>query len=186
VWRCVCRVPGLPLRLTRHFGLAGLSLCIFEDEFFKMNLNEREERIMRLPTLAIFATMVFILPALDSAGAETVLSSQEASRALKFEKLDVNGSKISGVIANKTPHTIKDVQLMVQYHWLWQNERNPGEDSPGRTIMIPLNEQLEPGESHSFSYTPQFSLPSRDDGYFMPEVDVAGFTTVVQQQASAR
>ena len=138
---------------------------------------------MRLRTLAIFATMIFISPALDSAGAETVLSSQEASRALSFEKLDVNATKISGVIANKTPHTIKDVQLMIQYHWLWKDEQNPGQDSPGRTVIIPLNEQLEPGESHSFSYTPQFSLPARNDGYFMPEVDVAGFTTVVDRKS---
>jgi hypothetical protein len=141
---------------------------------------------MELRTLAIFATVVLISPPLDWASAETVLSSQEASRALSFEKLDVNPTKISGVIANKTPHTIKDVQLMIQYHWLWKDERNPGKDSPGRTVIIPLNEQLEPGESQPFSYTPQFSLPSRDDGYFMPEVDVAAFTTVVQQQASAR
>ena len=141
---------------------------------------------MRLRTLAILTTMVFISPGLDAASAETVLSSQEVSRALSFEKLDVNPSKISGVIANKTPHTIKDVQLMIQYHWLWKDEQNPGQDSPGRTVIISLNEQLEPGESHPFSYTPQFSLPSRNDGYFMPEVDVAGFTTVIQQQAYAR
>ena len=140
---------------------------------------------MRFLTLAILSPMVFLFAGLDSVSAETVLSSQEASRALRFEKLDVNPTKISGVIANKTPHTIKDVQLMIQYHWLWKDERNPGEDSPGRTIIIPLNDQLEPGESHRFSYTPQFSLPSRNDGYFMPEVDVAGFTTVVQQRASA-
>jgi hypothetical protein len=141
---------------------------------------------MRLLTLAILTAMVFLFAGLDSASAETVLSSQEASRALSFEKLEVNPSKISGVIANKTPHTIKDVQLMIQYHWLWRDEWNPGQDSPGRTVMIELNEQLEPGESQPFSYTPQFSLPSRNDGYFMPEVDVAAFTTVVQQQASAR
>lgn len=141
---------------------------------------------MKLRTLAIFATVALILPPLDWAGAQTVLSSQEASGALSFENLDLNPSKVSGVIANKTPHTIKDVQLMVQYHWLWKDERNPGKDSPGRTVIIPLKEQLEPGESQRFSYTPEFSLPSRNDGYFMPEVDVAAFTTVVRQQARAR
>jgi hypothetical protein len=141
---------------------------------------------MRLLILVILSAMVFIFAGLYSASAETVLSSQDASRALSFEKLDVNPRKISGVIANKTPHTIKDVELMIQYHWLWKDERNPGHDSPGRTVIIPLKEQLEPGESQPFSYTPEFSLPSRDDGYFMPEVDVAAFATVVQQQVSAR
>jgi hypothetical protein len=142
---------------------------------------------MRLLIPAILSAMVFIFAGLYSASADTVVSSQDASRALSFEKLDVNPTKISGVIANKTPHTIKDVELMIQYHWLWKDERNPGHDSPGRTVIIPLNgQQLEPGESQPFSYTPQFSLPSRDDGYFIPEVDVAAFTTVVQQQVSAR
>src|SRR5688572_6583530 len=142
---------------------------------------------MRLLIPAILSAMVFIFAGLYSASADTVLSSQDASRALSFEKLDVNPTKISGVIANKTPHTIKDVELMIQYHWLWKDERNPGHDSPGRTVIIPLNgQQLEPGESQPFSYTPLFALPSRDDGYFIPEVDVAAFTTVVQQQVSAR
>ena len=85
---------------------------------------------MRLLTLAILTTMVVILSGLHWASAEIVVSSQDASRALSFEKLDVNPSKISGVIANKTPHTIRDVQLMVQYHWLWRDERNPGQHSP--------------------------------------------------------
>ena len=140
---------------------------------------------MRLRTLAICATIVSISPALDSASAVTVLNSQEAVKALSVEKLDITPTKISGVIVNKTPHTIKDVQLMIQYHWLWTDERHPGQDSPGTMVIIRLNEQLEPGESHSFSYTPHFALPSRKDGSFMPEVDIAGFTTVVQQQASA-
>ena len=141
---------------------------------------------MRLRTLAICATIVSISPALDSATAVTVLTSQQAVKALSFEKLDVTPAKISGVIVNKTPHTIKDVQLMIQYHWLWTDERHPGQNSPGTTVIIPLNEQFEPGESHSFSYTPQVALPSRKDGAFMPEVDIAGFTTVVRQRASAR
>ena len=116
---------------------------------------------MRLLIPAILSAMVFIFAGRYSASAETVLSSQDASRALSFEKLDVNPTKISGVIANKTPHTIKDVELMIQYHWPWKDERNPGHDSPGRTVIIPLNgQQLEPGESQPFSYTPQCSLPS--------------------------
>jgi hypothetical protein len=130
--------------------------------------------------------MFLAAPAVALVSAETVSTRQDASKALSFEKLDIDASGISGVIANKTPHTIKDVELMVQYHWLWRNEFNPGQDSPGRTVIIPLSEQFEPGESHSFSYTPQFALPSRNDGYFMPEVDVAGFTTVVRQRASTR
>ena len=81
---------------------------------------------MKLRTLAIFATVALILPPLDWAGAQTVLSSQEASGALSFENLDLNPSKVSGVIANKTPHTIKDVQLMVQYIGSGKMSETPG------------------------------------------------------------
>lgn len=142
---------------------------------------------MQVTAIVVLSSTIFLAAAaMAPINAETVLTNQEAARALSLENLEVSQAKIAGRVTNKTPHTIKDVQLMIQYHWLWLNEQNPGQDSPGRTVIIPLNEQFEPGESHSFSYTPQFALPSRNDGYFMPEVDVAGFTTIVRQRASAR
>ena len=93
--------------------------------------------------------------------------------------------KVSGVIVNNSPHTIRDVRLLIQYHWLWRNERSPGTDSPGRTVVVQLREELNPGKPHPFLYTPEFALPTREDGFFMPEVDIAGFTTVVQPGTTA-
>jgi hypothetical protein len=141
---------------------------------------------MKLRTIIFSSAMVLVLSAVAPIGAQNVLTGQQASRVLSFENLDMNASKISEVITNKTPHTIRDVQLLIQYHWLWQNERNPGHDSPGRSAIIKLDETFAPGQSHRFSFTPQPPLPSRNDGRFMPEVDVAAFTTVVPQQVSAR
>lgn len=118
-----------------------------------------------------------------SIGVTTVMTAEEVSRVLTLDKLDVEPSAISGVVTNRTPHTIRNVQLMIQYHWLWRDERNPGQNPPGRTVMVDLQAPLEPGESRSFSYKPDFAMPSRDDGYFMPEVNVAAFTTVVEQKS---
>jgi hypothetical protein len=142
---------------------------------------------MQATSIVFLSSTIFLATAArEPVYAETVLTSQQAAKALSLDKLEVSPAKITGRVTNKTPHTIKDVQLMIQYHWLWRNERNPGQDSPGRTVIISLHEQLEPGESHDFNYAPQLPLPSRHDGHFMPEVDVAAFTTVVHQRASAR
>ncbi|MEX0806129.1 MAG: hypothetical protein WD688_22835 [Candidatus Binatia bacterium] len=141
---------------------------------------------MKLRAIIFSSAMILVAPAMAPIGAQTVLTSQEASKVLSFEDMNMTASKISGVVTNRSPHTIKDVELMIQYHWLWQDERNPGQNPPGRTAIIELDKPFEPGQSHRFSFTPQPPLPSRNDGHFRPEVDVAAFTTVVRQHASTR
>jgi hypothetical protein len=154
--------------------------------------NQKEEYVMQRSQLSIAsglicsAAILLSLPfAARGVSAQTVLSSQQAAQAVSIENLAVSRERITGSIINNTPHRIRDVQLAIQYHWLWRNERNPGSDQPGRTVFIRFNEALEPGTSHRFVYTPDFDLPSRDDGYFMPEVDVAGFAAVIQQTTAA-
>jgi hypothetical protein len=117
---------------------------------------------------------------------QTVLSGSEAAKVLRLEDLNVTSSKISGTLINASPHTVRDIKVLIQYHWLWENERNPGKDSPGRTVDVDLQKELKPGDRVNFSYTPVPSLPQRSDGRFMPEVDVAGFTVVIPQQRAAR
>lgn len=138
---------------------------------------------MKFYCLLLFsAVLVAGVPAKSMA--VSVMTPEQVSEVLSLEKLRVERSEISGVVTNRTPHTIRDVQLMVKYHWLWRDERDPGQNPPGTMVMVDLKQPLAPGESRSFSYTPDFSLPSRDDGYFMPEVNVAAFTTVVEQKSA--
>ena len=139
----------------------------------------------RLYLLMIGATM-FVAMALSSAQAQTVLTSSEASKVVKLQNLNATPAKVSGMIVNDSPHTLRDVQLLIQYHWLWENERNPGPNPPGRAATVTLDKELKPGESAMFSYTPSPPLPQQKDGHFMPEVDVAGFTLVIPQQRAAR
>jgi hypothetical protein len=130
------------------------------------------------------AAAVLVLATVNPVSAATVLTSEEASKVIRFENLNITPSKVSGVIANKSPHTVKDVEILIQYHWLWENERNPGPESPGRAALIKLDRVLEPGQSVPFSYTPLPALPSRSDGRFMPEVDIAGFALIIPQQSA--
>ena len=45
---------------------------------------------------------------------------------------------LTGEIVNRTPHLIRDVELLVQYHWRWKNEFKPGKVAPGRTDVVNL------------------------------------------------
>jgi hypothetical protein len=138
------------------------------------------------PLHCLLGTVIFTLLSLGFAHAQTVLTGAEASKVIRFRNLNATPDKVSGEIVNASPHAVRDVQLLVQYHWLWNDERNPGQDSPGKTIRVDLHEELKPGESMPFSYMPSPPLPQRTDGRFMPEVDVGGFTVVVPQQRAAR
>jgi hypothetical protein len=110
--------------------------------------------------------------------AQTVLTSEQAAKSVAIENLNVSASAVSGVVANRSPHTIRDVEVRVQYHWLWQNEFKPGTDSPGQTAIVRLENELKPGQSMTFRHalTP---IADRKDGRFAPEVNVAAFTVVI-------
>lgn len=135
--------------------------------------------------IALCSSVLIVAMASGTAGAQSVMTDQQAEQVLALENLHVSREKVSGVIVNNSPHTIRDARLLIQYHWLWRNEQSPGTDSPGRAVVVQLPEELEPGKPHRFLYTPEFTLPRRNDGFFMPEVDIASFTTVVQPGRAA-
>ena len=138
---------------------------------------------MKLTNLAVLGVFTGLLLSTADLNAQKVLPRDAVSRALALKDVKITPAKISGVVTNTTPHTIRDIELLIQYHWLWENERNPGQNSPGRAITVKLDRQLAPGDSMPFDYKHPVSLPERSDGRFMTEVDIAAFTTVVPQQA---
>ena len=121
----------------------------------------------------------------DSATAQRLLSPEEA-KAVAIKDLKAHTSEVSGVIVNNTPHTIREIEVLIQYHWLWANEFKPGLDSPGRVASLKLDKDLLPGESTTFRYIPNPPLPNRQDGRFDPEVVVAGFTIVIPPTTASR
>ena len=112
------------------------------------------------------------------AQAQTLLSAQEAAKSVAIEDLNANASGVSGVIVNKSPHIIRNVDVVVQYHWLWNNEFKPGDDSPGQTVVLRIDNELQPGQSAPFRHS-QRAGGDRKDGRFAPEVTIGGFTVVV-------
>ena len=116
-----------------------------------------------------------------AARAQTVLNSAEAGRTVALESVHASPSGVSGVVANRSPHIVRDVEILVQYHWLWENEFKPGQDAPGQTALVRLPDELKPGQSARFHHT-LTPATRREDGRFAPEVTVAAFTVVVPAQ----
>jgi hypothetical protein len=128
------------------------------------------------PLVAAVALTLAI--SVTAARAQTVLNSAEAARTVTIESLHTSASAVSGVVANRSPHIVRDVEILVQYHWLWENEFKPGQDSPGLTALVRIQDELKPGQSARFHHT-LTPATGREDGRFAPEVTVAAFTVVV-------
>jgi hypothetical protein len=114
--------------------------------------------------------------------AQNVASQQQAASVLAIENLAVLDGTLSGAIRNKSPNTVRDVQLFVRYTWLWANEFRPGKDNPSEAFYQTVPGDIAPGGSMPFKFTPSPPLPRRSGGRFaQPTVSVAGFTQVMSQ-----
>ena len=134
--------------------------------------------VSRLRPFLFFAATILAFSS-GSSVAQTVLSSSDAAKTVSIKDLNATPSAVSGVVANHSPHAIRDIEILVQYHWLWGNEFKPGRQPPGESTIIKLDKELKPGESAAFQHVPAPPLPERKDGRFTLEVTVAGFTVVI-------
>ena len=125
-------------------------------------------------TAAIGAVMVATSWAQTSG---QVISGQEAADTVVASDVKMTNGKVSAVLANKSSHAVRDVQLLIRHTWYWNNERHPGPDSPGRTDRFIVQDQIPANGSLPFTYSGQ-PLPGRADGHFKTTIEVIGFTQV--------
>ena len=98
-------------------------------------------------------------------------------QTVKVKDVTMNGDGVvSGALANSSTATVSDVRLRINYVWHWEDERNPGADSPGRIESYTVPDSIPSGGSVAFTYQPKSPLPERADGRFDVSVDVGGFT----------
>ena len=112
------------------------------------------------------------------AAPETVTSGPEAAAVIGVSDLAAQNGVVSAVLVNRSRRLVKDVKLLVRHAWLWNNERHPGTDNPGRAEYYVARGQIPVGGSLPFTYHPQPPLPRRSDGRFTTTVEVVGFTEV--------
>jgi hypothetical protein len=112
---------------------------------------------------------------------QTVLTQQEASRVLVLDNVTAKDGVVSGEIRNNSSNIVRDLQLLIRFTWLWNNEFKPAKDDPGRSVYYTVPGEIPPKGTTRFQYTPDLPLPKRTDGRFLITVSVAGFTQVIPQ-----
>jgi len=124
---------------------------------------------------------LILLFLLKSSFAQTVASQNQTGSVVTIENLSAQDGGVSGAIRNKSPNTVRDVQLFIRYTFLWKNEFHPGKESPSAAFYPTVSGDIAPGGSLPFQFTPSPPLPKRSDGK-QPSVSIAGFTQVIQQK----
>lgn len=138
-----------------------------------------------LPSSGMNTTQTIILAGLTSAIptvalATTVTIADDADDALAIADVSRRGNAVVGTLINQTADALRDVRVLVDIAFLWTNEESPGEDSPGRSVVMTIPGPIEPHGKIAFDLTPNPPLPERTDGrYADPKVTVLGYLHAV-------
>ena len=132
-------------------------------------------------SIALLLTVTYLAFA-PGAWSQSVDDRAEAARILTLENVKFTDGTVSGEVINKSPNTVRDVQLFIRNTWLWKNEFKPGKNDPGTATYYTLPKEIPPGGRTPFTF--QTSSPARKmtGGRFEPSVDIAGFTQVIPQK----
>jgi hypothetical protein len=69
--------------------------------------------------------------------------------------------QVTGVLVNLSSKPVRSIQVRIDRSWLWTNERHPGEDNPGRSVVYTVPDEIAPGGRLPFTYRPDAPLPER-------------------------
>lgn len=116
-----------------------------------------------------------------SAAPQNVREREQVSRLLAVEKITVTDGAVAGEVINRSPNTIRDVQLFIRHTWLWDNETKPGKDDPGSSTYYMLPSEIPAGGRVPFNYKPSPLLPKVAGGNFITTVAIAGYTEIIPQ-----
>jgi len=138
------------------------------------------KRVRRASALFFLLSMLFF-PSRHGALSQMIREPEEATRVVTVENVQVKNGTVTGEVHNLSRHTLRDVQILVRYTWLWNNEFKPGKDDPGASFYDTVPGEIPPGGSAKFTFSPSPPLPKRADGRFETTVSVAGFSEIIPQ-----
>jgi hypothetical protein len=116
-----------------------------------------------------------------TAPAQTLRSREEAARVVTVGEHKIVDGVVSGEVWNRSPHLLRDVQLLIRYTWLWDDERHPGKTDPGTSTYYTLPKEIASGARLPFTFSPSPPLPKVNAGRFQTTVSIAGYTEVIPQ-----
>jgi len=96
---------------------------------------------------------------------ERVVPSSRLAERVSVRDVRTRDGEVSGVVVNTSDRPVRDVQLLISYQWLWENETHPGEGGPGRAVFYTVNQEIPPGGQVPFAYRPEAPLSERSAGF---------------------
>jgi len=106
-----------------------------------------------------------------------ILPPADMNAAVSLEVIAVGeDGAIEGTLRNNTGRKIGDVEVLVEYAWIWARDFDHGDDDPGWSTTYTLPVELIPGASIPVNIAPLRPLAERDDGHFLITAKVIGFT----------
>lgn len=113
-----------------------------------------------------------------TAWAQTIRDREATARIVSVEKVSVTDGSVSGEVINQSKNTLRDVQLLIRYIWLWDNETKPGKNDPSASFYYNLPREIPPGGRASFTFKPAQPLAKASGGHFETSASIAGFSEV--------
>ena len=133
-------------------------------------------RVIGVSTLVLGAAIIGLSAA---AWAQQIRSEEEIARIVGLHKVAVQDGVVTGEVRNNASHLVRDVQLLIRYTWLWDDEFKPGRNDPGTSTYHVLTETIPAGATSKFMYQPSPPLAKMAGGRFDTTVKIAGFTEVI-------
>ncbi len=118
-----------------------------------------------VPSASIFATSI------------TIADGEVDPRVEVTDAVLTTGS-VKGHFRNRSADEIRDIRVLIDLEFLWKDELHPGEDNPGRSVVLTVPGPLPPHGTLAFELQPNPPLPTRDDGRFRAKVHVMGYEYV--------
>ena len=128
-------------------------------------------------TGVILGAAFFLFP-LRAIG-QIVVPTEDVQKILAIRDVTVTENRLLGEITNNSPLRIRDISLMVQHIVRAKDGLNPKQESPLDAFLLPLDRELLPGETVTFSSTVSIPEEAQRDGTVVTDVSVAAFTLVV-------
>jgi hypothetical protein len=102
------------------------------------------------------------------------ISAMDAAVSLSIDVRE--DGAIEGSLRNNTERKIGDVEILVEYAWIWAKDFDRDRvDDPGWSMTYTLPVEMTPGSSVPVNIAPTRALVDRDDGHYLISAKVVGY-----------
>ena len=143
--------------------------------------NRRSTAIVNRVTIILICTSALLVlsataQSLDRRTPEILLPAEmNAAVSLAVTAVGEDGA-IEGTLRNNTGRKIGDVEVLVEYAWIWAHDFAHSDDNPGWSTSYTLPVELVPSASIPVNIAPPHPLAERDGGHFLSSAKVITFT----------